>query len=360
MVGFPNKTVLLGLLAAAMRGVTAVPSFRQAVVRGGARRAHLDRYRQDVNDELLSKAIPVEQYEAMRGVSLGINDNNADGNPAGRRLEEWDVDYEYMYSFSGYSLRYAKCQPVQYFSENAVQAGEYSPMVTEDIVVLRLCPQQTCSESSAYGCYYNYADYALTLTEYVKIMLRYSAAIREYTCEWCRECEEGGNNNNNQNQNNNNNNNNRELEDNYDEQADEAEAQDEYDNGQQEKQNNGAYYCNEYNDYCYKYDCDGGNDQGDDNNNNNMDYEEYLDYMECAEVNYNDYAYFVRPRCDASGGGSGTFKMEVYYDNYCIQYAGGDVSVKDMGLGFQEDIFEPFYTTTCVECSEAVSFFQYE
>lgn len=357
-------TVLLGLLGlASAAGATSTSGFKRDVIYGAAQKARMARQKQQVNDELLSKAVLLDDYEKelnRRGMTLGADFVKEHQNQH-RKLEDFEVDYDYMYSFSGYSLRYAKCQPVQYFSENAVLAGEYSPMVTQDIVVLRLCPQATCSDSSTYGCYYNYADYALTLNEYVKIMLKYTAKIRDYTCEWCEECRNGnGENNNNQNGRR------RRLEeeqqDNEGEEDQEQQEQEE-DNEAQENNNNqqynddGYYSCDGYNTYCYTYTCDGDdqdqNQNGDDGNGNAyMDYEEYLDYIDCAEVNYNNYAYYVRPRCD---GDSNTFKMEVYYDNYCIQYAGSDITVKSLGLGFKEGMFENYYGTTCIDCSETVS-----
>jgi len=365
-----SVSVLLSLLVVLARTTTvdAVSSaglFKKDVVQAATRKARMQRQMMETNNELLSKAISLDEYERKlneHGMTLGADfvKEHHNNNQLQRRLDQnFEVDYEDMYSFSGYSLRYAKCQPVQYFSENAVLAGEHSPMVTQDIVVLRLCPQATCSDSSTYGCYYNYADYALTLNEYVKIMLKYTAKLRDYTCEWCEECANGNNGNNNNNGNNQNNNNNGEennnngrqrrrledggqQEDNGEEQQEQQQQEDNYDN---------AYACDGYDTYCYTYSCDNA-EQQDDDGNNYMDYEEYLDYIDCAEVQYNDYAYFVRPRCD---GQYNTFKMEVYYDNYCIQYAGSDLTVKSLGLGFKEGMFENYYSKTCIDCSETVS-----
>ena len=138
----------------------------------------------DLNAELLAKAVPLAEYEKRVAQRGGQRHRVLNQD----QKYDFDVDYDSMYSFSGFSLKYAKCQPVQYFSEDAILAGEHSPMVTEDIVILRLCPQATCSSSSSYGCYYNFADYALTLGEYIGIMLRYSARVRDNTCEWCDQC----------------------------------------------------------------------------------------------------------------------------------------------------------------------------
>jgi hypothetical protein len=249
-------------------------------------------------------------------------------------------------------------------------------MVTEDIVILRLCPQATCSSSSSYGCYYNFADYALTLGEYIGIMLRYSARVRDNTCEWCDQCLKNERGRDRR----------RRLADDQaaaaaaddgnaaaaaaaddanaaaqgdaaaaaDDKADAAAAADDKaaaaavdDAAAADDFDPSEYACDGYNDYCTNYQAMCGD--GDDDTY--IDYESFIDYMDCTEVKYNDYAYFVRPRCDAD---SGTIKMAVYYDNYCIQYAGNDINVKNLGLGFKEGMFSEFYSSTCVECSDSV------
>lgn len=317
----------------------------------------------DLNAALLAKAVPLAEYEkqvAQRGGNHRVLNQD--------QKYDFDVDYDSMYSFSGFSLKYAKCQPVQYFSEDAILAGEHSPMVTEDIVILRLCPQATCSSSSSYGCYYNFADYALTLGEYIGIMLRYSARVRDNTCEWCDQCLKNERGRGRR----------RRLEDGQAAAegedaaaAEEGDAAAEGENADAEAQADAdaaaaddaaaaaaddavtddfdpsEYACDGYNDYCTNYQAMCGD--GDDDTY--IDYESFIDYMDCAEVKYNDYAYFVRPKCDSD---SGTIKMAVYYDNYCIQYAGNDINVKNLGLGFKEGMFSEFYSSTCIECSDSV------
>lgn len=359
-----TKTVLSLLLAA-----PAVFASFDKVVRGANRQNLIQRQQRAINDELLAAATPLAEYEAKVGRKL--MDRGLEGDEEGEG-DDYAVDYENMYSFSGYSLKYAKCQPVQYFSEDAIAAGEHSPMVTQDIVILRLCPEASCSSSSSYGCYYNYADYAVRLEDYVAIMLKYKAQVREYTCEFCNECMDGG----------------RRLEDGEEadnegqqgdqqqEQQDQGQQDQQEEDNQEEDQNedqnqqqndengNGAdeagddaaagddqykaNACNDWDTYCSDYNsmCD---EEGDDDSY--IDYEKYVDYLDCAQVNYNGYAYFVRPRCDSSSGG---IRMAVYYDNYCIQYAGNDVSFKELGLGFKDGMFQDFYSGECIDCSESV------
>jgi hypothetical protein len=301
-----------------------------------------------LQSELLAAATLVED---RRGRSLN-NQNEAQDD---FYANDGDDDDDAAISLTGYSLKYTKCQPVQYFSSDAIAAGEHSPMITEDIVLLRLCA--SCSSGTALGCNSNYADYAITVAHYVRIMLKYSALKQETACDYCQACgyaaaADGGNRRNNR----------RKLDD-------EDAAADENDQGgganeqQQQQQQQAAegddFYqagkgddaayedCSLIDSICPKYTCDAEEDNNN-NNNNYLDYDGYMNYLNCAQVNYNGYAYFVQPRCD---GDSGSIKMAVFYDNYCGSYAGGEVSVKNLGVGFREGFFQDYYSGECIDCS---------
>lgn len=324
----------------------------------------------NVQDELLAKAIPLSEYNDQLK-ALGV-DVSADGN---RQLEDNADDYfmadEDLYSLSGFSMKYAKCQPIQQFSEDALLAGEYSPMVTQDVVILRLCPYKSCSSSRQYGCHYNYAEYAIGLNDYMRVMLRYRADKKERLCEWCAACN-GDNANNNAN---------RKLEDN---QA-EGEEQEEEEAQQEEQQDNEAAgddaynannnyndednECYTYSSYCenYYYDCqaDGQAAQGDDANANQaddyynqqqanyLDEDEYYNFLGCTEL-ADQYGgiYFVRPTCDSS---ESKISMAVFYDEYCSQSASKVASIDSFQVGFDDEVFESMYDGSCMDCSESVS-----
>lgn len=362
-------------------------SFHKDVVAGSSNRhsqqrrlpfvndiSSLSHHDEGIEEKLLSKAIPIEEYNRQLK-SLGIKDSTTvSAATVSRALEDAEGDDYYMnenemYSFSGYSLKYAKCQPVQRFSEEAILSGEYSPMVTEDVVILRLCPYKSCSSSRQYGCHYNYAEYAIGLNDYIRIMLRHKADKKEKLCEFCAGCagrrklEEGDNNqNNNQDGGNNNNNNNGQRNDDY-YNAD--------DDGNKNNNNNNNYYnnynynnqydeqdeCYTYSSYCenYYYDCEAGENNYDDNNQNNyyIAEDEYYDYLACSEIKDNNgNIYFVRPSCDQT---EDIISMAVFYDEYCSQYAGDVVSKNDFQVAFDDSIFEEFYDGACVDCSESVS-----
>lgn len=354
---------------------------------------------QVLNNDLLAKAIPFDQYRAQlkeQGLYLPMDQDHK-----GRRLEQNQGNIKYYYynyygdddqvqvqyyknenddqpqqdangnddyyvsnddflDFDGYSLKYAKCQPVQRFSASAVEAGEYSPMVINDIVILRLCPSYYCSNSRDYGCLYDYAEYAIDLTDYVRVMLRYQMDQNGQMCDWCQYCVAGRRklaNNNYYN-----------YDDGYNQAAagddgnvnynddaaaaagddaavvDDAYAAVEYPEG-----------CEDYESYCLDGDgysvCDQENANGNagDDGVEYMATENYLDIIGCTQVNG---AYYVRPRCD---GSSNTIAMAVYYDRFCTWYGGDDVDIDSFGLGIDQSIFESFSSTGCLDCSQSVS-----
>ena len=315
-----------------------------------------------------------------------------------RRLEdekENDDDYyvDEMYSFSGYSLKYAKCQTIQRFSEAAIQNGEYSPMVKDDVVILRLCPTSQCSTNRQFGCHYNYAEYAIGINEYIRIMIRYTVEKRQNLCQFCATCNyrrlEDGREDGEQDEEEGEENNNNNVED------------EEEEDQQQGEDNNGGDDNKQFDDDdYYKEDDDGGNaaanddaaDDNDDNNDDNnddaaeaynycqafetdcssvanwcngqadddtgyLDYMDYLDFLDCVKVegqdNYGDAAYWIKPRCDSS---QGTIMMSIFYDPYCSQYAGDEVNLREFsGIYFRNSAFEEFYAGICVDCSDSVS-----
>jgi hypothetical protein len=339
MMRFITTTILMvGLLNVAPAQSTS-PTFEQLIVRKAQQKLQTSNIERHVNDALLEKAIPLSEYEQKTGVVL---------SDAHRVLEDFVADGSTDYDMSGYSLKYTKCQPVQFFSENAVKAGEHSPMITQDIVLLRLCPKKSCSASgNKLGCTYNYAEYALALGDYVSIMLKYKRQLRANMCAWCEDCANGGNRKRT-----------RKLADEdaaADAAGDDANAAQSVENQQAASDEAASAVsstvssaCTGYNTYCADYStlCSDAND------NTYLDYAGYQNYIECTQVKYNNYAYYVRPSCD---GSDGAIKMAVYYDSYCIQYAGNDVPIKNLGLGFKDGFFSDFNSDTCINCAESVS-----
>jgi hypothetical protein len=359
MMRFPS--ILIGLLLV----TPALATFHKDVVssRGRGSKSNSNSNKpsfhhkeRDMQNSILSKAMPLADYQAKMGIEPTANAND-------RRLEDGDDDADQnLYSFSGYSIKYAKCQPVQYFSEDAVAAGMRSPMVTNDIVILRLCPQTSCSQSREYGCVYNYAEYALSMSDYLQIMMEYSQQKKEYTCDYCDACineerrlEDGDNDedgNDDADGNDQDNDADAEEDDDEEEGNDDGQAAN-YDYSQNNNcGDNWDTYCSDY-----AYMCQDEEDQDQQNGGynggyNEYDYDSYEDYMQCAKVNYNDYAYFMKPTCNAY---TGVIEFGIYFDDYCSESATSKVSLNKLGLGLSDSIFEEFYSGQCIDCSESVS-----
>lgn len=328
-----------------------------------------------LNSELLAKAVPLDEYRASlkaEGLHLPLDGaarrleneggyGDADDGQA-RRAEENGDDYfidQSDYSFGGYSLKYAKCQPVQRFSEDAVEAGEYSPMVVNDIVILRLCPSNYCSSTRAYGCYYDYAEYAIELTDYIRIMLRYKMDREDQLCDYCQTCAGRRrhrrasqnyyyyyyNKNNNANYNANAN-----AAANDDNNAgDDAAAQEE--EAGDDNVAEAEYDCSDYDAYCLdEYGSSVCADNGGNDGSGNLTAEGYLDVIACTQVNG---GFFLRPRCD---GYTESLSMGIFYDKFCSHFAGDSIAVEDFNLGIDQSYFQEFGADLgCLDCSESVS-----
>lgn len=62
--------------------------------------------------------------------------------------------------------------------------GSYNSVVTDDIVVFRLCPERRCSKNSDYGCTAGYGEYAIELRQYLRVMLHYQADKKSNLCRF--------------------------------------------------------------------------------------------------------------------------------------------------------------------------------
>lgn len=346
----PMVTMMVRLFAVALGLSAALGSFELDLIYRAPLRNNLRDRKSLLQKELLNKAKPLHEYYRDMGIDMSTQTHRA-----------LDQNYaETVYSFSGYSLKYAKCQPVQYFSDRAIRNGEHTPIALEDIVILRLCPQSSCISKQEYGCHYNYAEYAIDVSDYLKIMLQYSSDRTDALCNYCSECLANGQGGGNRKQ--------RKVQEEYNDDQlndDGQEEENDYAEDEQAQENGyaddaGNYGENQYanvaqNGYYDEYAnaCDGWNTYCSDYANmcsdNNNNYESVANYLDCAQVDYNYYSYFVRPRCD---GTSNTIKMAIYYDKYCIQYAGNEVPVSYLNLGFKESMFKEYYNGTCMDCSD--------
>jgi hypothetical protein len=333
------------------------------------------------NSDLLAKAVPLDEYRETlrsRGLHLPMDEEVAETD---RRLEmsyyTYNGKYYYYskykaqqnnnnngqgggddyyvdsYSFSGYSLKYAKCQPVQRFSEAAIEAGEYSPMVVNDIVILRLCPSAYCSSTRAYGCYYDFAEYAIELTDYIRIMLRYKADRESQLCGWCQSCVGGGRQRRRNSQtyyyySSNDDGSSSSSSNYYGSAYDEEEVTDD----ETEETTN---ECTDYDTYCLGDDGSAictSDDAAvvDDSVATYLTSDGYLDIIDCTVVSD---GYYIRPRCD---GYNEALTMGIFFDRFCSQYAGNEIDIEALNIGIDQNYFKEFGSDAgCLDCSESVS-----
>lgn len=98
----------------------------------------------------------------------------------GRGLEQVEID------FSGYEIRFEKCQFVKAYDDELAEDEEASTVLgTKHFVVFRLCPSGSCST-----CQYNFGEYIIDMESYLEAATQYFAEDREEQCNLCYEvCE---------------------------------------------------------------------------------------------------------------------------------------------------------------------------
>jgi len=298
-----------------------------------------------LNDLLLENAIPLEEYESrviasggepfIQNLDRELANGNDDDNAGGY------FSYDKLLTFNGYALKYATCQKVQRFSVEAIQSGEYSSMVTDNIVILRLCPKKSCDSSSQFGCSSGFGEYAIEVSDYMSIVMRYQQHKEANFCSFCQDCaSENGYSV-------------------YDDDAynttgssSSSSFYKSTSSGQLQIYDSNTCYaysnmCQDVIDTCDSY-------YDDDDNYNatsySTDFLSYLDYFGCAKIN----GYWVSPKCDTK---QNTIQMGIYYDNTCNQDAGNDgVDVSSfLGDDFDTNIFSYATDVGCIDCQSSVS-----
>lgn len=353
-----SATFLTIVVAARAEG-----SFTRDVVRGSHRLKANNR----LDDALFAKAVPLKEYRAnmrSRGLNVVLDSRELQENVDG--MDDYFMDESYMTNFSGYSLKYATCQPVQKFSEDAITAGEYTPMVTDDIVVLRLCQSNSCNSKREFGCGAKFVDYAISVSDYLRIMIRHKLDKQENLCNWCNSCagqrrledigDDQGEEVDDQ----------QEAEDNLNQGDEQEDAVDEEEMAQGDDAQNAAVgddnvagydddlastssSCSGYASYCFSDGVSVCAANGDDSTGY-LDTQGYLNYLSCQHIN----GYYLRPRCN---GYEKSISMGIYYDKFCSQYAGDKVNLNSIlgGLGIEPYAFREFYeSSSCIDCSESV------
>lgn len=339
-----------------------------------------------LKDMLMKKAIPLEDYNreivAKGGIPITVDPDDEFEIITSNQDEEMETDYdrhlsgesrrlennaEYNYNinnekdFSSYSFKYAKCQPVKRFSDMAAYNGEYSPLVTDYLVVFRFCPRNRCKASSKWGCSSGYGQYVIDLPSYLRAQMYYQYNKRPYLCPFCKECA---------------------FTDDYfgsqrrGRKLDEADDDDSSSSSTTSSSATSGTYATAtdddtsssqtYSETCTKYDflCEGYGSwcaayDDDDDSGKNADAPDLLDlidYFDCVNVEGNDgrnAGYWIGPRCDSY---TNKISMGIFYDPYCSQYAGNEVSINDQGgVNFDQSMFVQTYKPHCFPCDVNVS-----
>ena len=342
--------------------------------------------RADLMREMLQKAKPYFKNDFEKDVvhrKIQYNDG----------YDGYEYDYgevaddEYGFDMTSFSLKYSRCQMVKSFSDEAIQQGASSVLVSSSLVVFRLCPTQTCRSSNGNGCSSDYGEYVLPLDEYLYYMSVFNDAKEKHYCQWCKQCLQNQNNRKRRRRH-------RRLEGNAD--YEDADADADYENADADAdyedadadadyedvdENEGEVEdyedANEYGEDEQLYD-DGGADEAQDeatqscpsecnyysdrceNNNNDDSTLDYEDYLNCKKYRtYDKYgnklSLYVGAYCSSDHS---TIKVDVFYDQFCTNYAGNDHDVNTItGLQFEDSGLSDFYPEDCIPCKESVSSF---
>ena len=100
-----------------------------------------------------------------------------------RKLEE-DANEEIDYTWvANMSLKFQGCYHTQSWNDEA-DGEEDIKISTQRLVRFRLCPSDTCTTASAYGCSEGYGDYIIGMAEYLEAYFEAVQQDQEYNCEY--------------------------------------------------------------------------------------------------------------------------------------------------------------------------------
>mmetsp|Transcript_4694 Transcript_4694/g.6872 ORF Transcript_4694/g.6872 Transcript_4694/m.6872 type:complete len:392 (+) Transcript_4694:136-1311(+) len=236
-----------------------------------------------------------------------------------------EIDYTWV---ANYALKFQGCHNIPRWNEDA--DGEDDVRVSNTALVrFRLCPANSCSTDSAYGCKSGYGDYVVSMDTYLNAYFESVQQDQEYNCEYAMNyecnCADGG-------------------DDNYNEEMCQYDC----------FMNKGMEYCVDKNPYAEdgeeeeeKQDiremaeCQQFEVQNDDNNNNNNN------------NNGEQVEYFMGPHCSDDGS---SIRMGLFTDDECTVFAdssNGATTYSQLTYGASM----PYASTTmvgteCMSCKE--------
>jgi len=242
-----------------------------------------------------------------------------------RRVEDADAEADITW-VTGYALKFQGCHHIAQWNPNADEDENGVKVEEMRLAKFRLCPVETCSDNSAYGCTSPYGEYIVPMDDFLLSYLENKEEVEQEECEdYAADncaCEDNG-------------------DDQYDE---EACLQACYENGNMSDQ------CVEQEE----------NDDG--NGNNNQVDIDVNDYAECAQYqgrrrledggNGGDAEYYIGPFCSDNGG---SINLGLFTEDTCTTFAdnyGGKTTFYET-FGFSLPYSEQsIVDSTCYTCEQ--------
>ena len=282
-----------------------------------------------LNKALIAKAVPVN--EKLRNSKRKIHTSRA-------LNDDDNVDKEFGIDLSGYSLKYMSCVSLSFF-DGTEQGGENEDnlFVSQTFVMLRLCPSDSCSESTSTGCTSDYGEYMISVLDYFEAYTQFNELVFEQYCGYCETCMYFenyfyGNRN-----------------------LDEAEAEEYQEYATDD--DSSSHACKYY-DECvdYKKVCGGEDYYGRDDDVEEVEYEAFFECERVDALYYDDdnnKEVFLGLYCDPSD--DKTITIAMFSDEFCTNLVEDTDIYNITGLNITDDALEDYYAPTCLSCSESVS-----
>jgi len=267
-----------------------------------------------------------EEEEVEEDDAVANNDDQRDD----------DVYLNYGFDLSEYSLKYATCSSIATFSDDmAADADTMTVLETDQFVVFRLCPSNSCSSSSIYGCTGDYGEYMLTMEDWLEIIAEYREEEFERYCDYCGECDDGNYYGGDDIYNNNQDDGGRRLADQVDDGAyqDEDYQEDQYADGY-------CSLCTGYYDMC-----------------NAEDAIDYSNFFGCKKYQVSDdLILYIGPHCASD---KSAIVLTLFDDEYCTNYVGDSYDINTItGLDITKETLMQYYNNDCIACKESDLMFQ--
>jgi len=280
-----------------------------------------------LNKALIAKAVPVN--EKLRNSKRKIHTSRA-------LNDDDNVDKEFGIDLSGYSLKYMSCVSLSFF-DGTEQGGENEDnlFVSQTFVMLRLCPSDSCSESTSTGCTSDYGEYMISVLDYFEAYTQFNELVFEQYCGYCETCMYFenyfyGNRN-----------------------LDEAEAEEYQEYATDD--DSSSHACKYY-DECvdYKKVCGGEDYYGRDDDVEEVEYEAFFECERVDALYYDDdnnKEVFLGLYCDPSD--DKTITIAMFSDEFCTNLVEDTDIYNITGLNITDDALEDYYAPTCLSCSES-------